>query len=691
MPAHRILFLHDTDLSLRRGAELTINQLIALGEKKGFVVACDLLDDFETVKNKVRSSNLVVVCSTSRCAFEKPLLQWIIDSKVKYAKIEFDYNFCARRTIICTVDPSQKMCCDGEKFHLYRDLFAHAALNIFQSPKHYESHEAFYGAAVQNHLIMPPTVEVDAITNCENKDETTIPFFGELSFLKGGAAYLEYAAQHPDKQFEVYGVNRMNQEVPANVVFRDMIPNEQVLEILGKTKYFFCQPYWPEPSGRLAAEAFLSGCEMIANDRIGTFSFDFYPDGIERAKREMKQAPENFWAAISKILNPNLIPIKKSEKILVHKTSGGLGDIFYCIPALYALKKAYVQVAFAVEPRLVSFFRKRLEGLTVVDETQSEAHENEYNKVIELGNYPAYMGGFKLPHAVKYHTHDRIGQHAIQHYIDAVAKEHIDVPIAVDFPYFNRETDFDHPYYTVHAGAGLLLKAWPIAHFATVINQIRGHFPNLGCKIIVGPDDPELSGLLENQSNVEWITGDLEEVAMALSGALFHIGNDSGISHLADAYNLPTVGIYGPTGPGAWGNFSENKEVIWGKTGTCDRNCDYEVLTTCSDRVCLSSIKTQTVMGTVFKLLQKAYPDWLETEILNPALETRRTEKDCTLTIDGNEFCLHFTDDATKEEVLQILSGDFFTQNPEMFLLLDFLREQHIIVAVPNFDRQITA
>jgi ADP-heptose:LPS heptosyltransferase len=691
MLARTILFLHDTDLSLRRGAELTINQLTALGEKKGFVVATDLLDDLESVKTKIIESDLVVINSTSRCTFEKQLLRFIIDSKKKYVKIEFDYNFCTKRTIACTIDLNQTMCCDGEKFHLYRELFAGASLNIFQSPKHYESHKDFYGAAVQNHLVMPPTVEVDAIRVSQTKDETTIPFFGDLSFLKGGKAYLEYAAEHPDMVFEVYGANRMNEPIPQNVFFKDMIPNGQVLEILGKTKYFFCQPYWPEPSGRLAAEAFLSGCEMIANDRIGTFSFDFYPTDIDRAKREMKEAPENFWDAISKILTVEKPTTKKSGKILVHKTSGGLGDIFYSIPALYALKSAYADVAFAVEPRLVPFFQKRLKGIEIIDETLSEALEKNYDKVIELGNYPAYMGGFKLPHAIKYHTHDRIGQHAIQHYIDAVAKEHSEVSIAIDFPYFNRETDFENPYYTLHAGAGLLLKAWPLANFSTIVEQIQQHFPDLGCKIIVGPGDPDPSEFLQDKSNIELITGDLEAVGTAFSGALFHIGNDSGISHIADAYNLPTVGIYGPTGPGAWGNFSELTQTIWGKTGSCDRKCDYEVLTTCADRVCLSSIKTRTVMGAVFKLLGQAYPELLETEILNPALETQLTESDVTLHIDGNEFCIHFTEETVKEEVLQILSGNFNMQNPQVLSLLDFLREQYIIVGLANFHKKMTA
>jgi hypothetical protein len=165
-----------------------------------------------------------------------------------------------RRNIICTVDRKYRLCCNTDKFHLYREVFAHSKLNIFQSPKHYQSHVDFYGEAVKHHMVMPPTVDVDAICVSETKDETTIPFFGELSFLKGGEAFVAFAEEHPEKRFEVYGPNKISKPIPDNVVFKEPISNEEVLEILGRTKYFFCKPYWPEPSGRLAAEAFLSGC-----------------------------------------------------------------------------------------------------------------------------------------------------------------------------------------------------------------------------------------------------------------------------------------------------------------------------------------------------------------------------------------------------------------------------------------------
>src|SRR5690606_26266793 len=221
-----------------------------------------------------------------------------------------------------------------------------------------------------------------------------------------------------------------------------------------------------------------------------------------------------------------------------------------------------------------------------------------------------------------YATHKRVKQHAIGHYIDAVLKFH---PQArrdhVNFPYFKRTPDFENPYYTMHAGAGFLLKIWPTENYATVIKRIREAYPILQCKIIQGPNDPNVLDYFDEKPDyVELVTGGMEDVGQTMSKALFHIGNDAGITHVAGAFNVPTVGIYGPTGPGSWGCFSQHSEIIWGKSGNCDLKCNYDVILNCENRVCLSSTTTEKVIGALYKLLQKAYPEISSTLVVNPYL-----------------------------------------------------------------------
>lgn len=679
----RILFLHDTDLSLRRGAELTINQLVQLGSRRGFVVETDLLGDFETSQRNILAADLVVVNSTSRCKFEKELIDFLCNEEIKYAKIEFDYNFCARRNIICTVDPKYKLCCDSGKFHGFRKLFSNALLNCFQSPKHFESHREFYGEAIQNVLVMPPTVDVDALKISQEKDDSVIPFFGDLSFLKGARAFVQFASENPNQQFIVYGQNKTDLLLPSNISFHEMIDNEKVLEILGKTKRFFCQPLWPEPSGRLAAEAFLSGCEIIANDRIGTFSFDFYPNDIGRAKREMKETPDVFWDRIEQIIGAEKPKMPSLGKVLVQKNSGGLGDIFFSLPAIKLLTNAATEVHFAVAPRLVNFLSRYLPDVKITD--QETANEKEFDTVIELGNYPAYMG-FKLPNALKYTTHKRIRQHAIRHYLDAVSKLHRDLEYQkVEFPYFPKNTNIEKPYFTVHPGAGFLLKAWPAAQFAQVIREIHERYPELDCVIVLGPDDPDPREFFDDIPDfIRTETGNIEAVGQTLSGAMFHLGNDSGITHLAEAYNIPTVGIYGPTGPGAWGSFAQDFETIWGKDGCCNLKCDYTVLVNCKDRVCLSSVSIQKVMGAVLQLLQKIFPEMDSELLIHPALEIKFGPNNCLLKRYNAEFTINFTNSETREKVVRLLGGNFDNLDQETLQLVEFLSQQHMIIQPPK-------
>ena len=686
---NNILFLHDTSLNTPRGAELTINQLISTGSNLNYNILTENLKDFEITKKNILKSNLLVVNSTSRCPFELELIDFILSLSIPYIKIEFDYNFCIRRNILCTVDRSIKSCCNPDKFHIYRKLFANAILNIFQSPKHYEAHYDFYGEAIKNYKTYPPTVDVDNLNISKNKIDDVIPFFGDLNYLKGGKAYIDYAEKHPEKKFPVYGKNYLRQIIPNNVEFHEPISNNEVLNILGRTKTFFCQPVWPEPSGRLAAEAFLSGCNIISNDKIGTFSFDFYPDNKAKAIDEMKAVLVDFWKEIDTILNNKKQNKSKSlGKVLVYKSYGGLGDIFFAIPAINKLANVSDSLSFAVAPRLVPFFSKHLKKILVINEEDAKKQENIYDNIYELGNYPAFRG-FDLPHALKYPTHKKVKQHAIQHYIDTVAKLHIEISSEYyGFPYFAKTKTITKKHFVVHHGAGFLLKIWPTEKYAQLIERLAIIYPHLDCKIIMGPNDPEIkSYFTKPMTHVSYITGGMEDVGEALSGALFHIGNDAGITHVAGAYNIPTVGIYGPTGPGSWGSFAQYNELIWGKKGVCNIRCNYDVILNCEHKICLNSVTINRVLEALYKVLQKAYSN--EESILktNPQATLDFGKNDCLIKLYDNEFLLEYHNKNMKSQVETLLKDEELidTNDENIKLVLDVLKQQHIIFNIPNF------
>ncbi|QNJ97185.1 glycosyltransferase family 9 protein [Constantimarinum furrinae] len=688
-----LLFLHDTSLATPRGAELTIQQLIKLGEEKGYTVVLDYLKNFEDTKTYIKKADLVVLNSTSRCNYELELAQYLIDVSTPYIKVEYDYNFCVRRNILCTVDRNVRSCCHPDKFHLFRNLFKGSALNVFQSPKHFEAHYDFYGEAVSNKLIMPPTVEVDRLKPSEEKDESVIPFFGDLNFLKGGHEYITYAEEHPEIKFMVYGRCQLRREMPPNLTFHDPVSNDEVLEILGKTKQFICKPVWPEPSGRLAAEAFLSGCEMISNDRIGTFSFDFYPDHKEQAIEEMKQAPENFYKEVAGILKNSEDKKQPSlGKVLVYKSYGGLGDIFFTIPSIYKIGEVSDALDFAVAPRLVDFFAKHLKGVRVVNEKEVRLQEDQYDNIYEFGNYPAFRG-YRLPHALRYPTHKKVNQHAIQHYIDTASKLHADIDNNMErYPFFERQPDMDNPYFVVHHGAGFLLKIWPTDKYAKLIERLSEIYPNLSCKVIMGPDDPDIEQYFtKKMPHVEFVTGGMIDVGNAMAGALFHVGNDAGITHVAGAFNVPTVGIYGPTGPGSWGSFAQFNELIWGKQGVCNILCNYDVILNCDHKICLNSVTVDRVLEALYKVLQRAYPNLENDLVVNPQTKFDTTENDCLITLGDQELLLEYHSDDMKRnvEALLIDKTDDFDNDADFKMVIDVLQQQHILFKLPKFQSKV--
>ncbi|HRV55478.1 MAG TPA: glycosyltransferase family 9 protein [Mangrovimonas sp.] len=652
-----ILFLHDTHLDLKRGAELTLTQLVSRGRQLGFHVSVDCLETFEQVKQEIQASDLVILSSTSRCQFEIDLLNFLLNSKIAFVKLEFDYNFCIRRNILCTVDSGIRNCCNTEKYHLFRTVFANAQLNIFQSPKHYQDHFLFYGEAVANHTVACPTVETEKLQISEEKT-AEIPFFGDLNYLKGGHAFLDYAEEHPNDKFVVYGEHKLRREIPDNVTFKEPIENEEVLRILGKTKKIIIKPVWPEPSGRLAAEAFLSGCELITNDRVGTWSFDFYPNDKEKALQEIAGTIDNLWNKFETILKqkkPREIQ-PKLGKVLVRKSYGGLGDIFFTIPSIYKLKTVSDEVTYALHPRLIGFFQKYLEGVKVVSET--EVDETAYDRVIELGNYPKFS---EVSNHLKYITSKKVKQHAIQHYIDGVARLHRNISNKNEgFPYFSKQTNVTEPYYTVHPGAGFLLKAWPASYFSNLIKEIKKFYPELSAKLIKGPDDPDISVHLEGVK-FSVVDGGIEDVGEAVSGALFHIGNDAGITHLAGAFNIPILTIYGPTGPGSWGAYSEHVELIWGKKGNCDLRCNYEVIINCQDRVCLNKVSHRQMFYRLVKLLSQMGYEPRDRYCFNPEFEMDQERESFIFKTTENEYLLevkdleslHFFENNLKDGILE--------------------------------------
>src|SRR5882724_8123204 len=103
------------------------------------------------------------------------------------------------------------------------------------------------------------------------------------------------------------------------------------------------------------------------------------------------------------------------------------------------------------------------------------------------------------------------------------------------------------PYAVLHPMASAPDKIWPHSHFLEIANHIeRG----LGLEpiFIAGPGES-----LEAFRRYPCVQGaSLEEIKSLLAGASLFVGNDSGPAHMAAAFGLPVVVLFGSSDPEIW-------------------------------------------------------------------------------------------------------------------------------------------
>jgi heptosyltransferase II len=106
-------------------------------------------------------------------------------------------------------------------------------------------------------------------------------------------------------------------------------------------------------------------------------------------------------------------------------------------------------------------------------------------------------------------------------------------------------------YVVLAPSASFQSKRWPISYFVALADKILER-TNLYVVILAGPEDKFCDAFNEIKSerllNLQGKTT-LKESMSVLAGSFFCIGNDSGMNHIAEAYEVPVLTIFGPTDP----------------------------------------------------------------------------------------------------------------------------------------------
>jgi ADP-heptose:LPS heptosyltransferase len=113
------------------------------------------------------------------------------------------------------------------------------------------------------------------------------------------------------------------------------------------------------------------------------------------------------------------------------------------------------------------------------------------------------------------------------------------------------------PFAVLHPFASAAHKAWPAERFVALARNLReSHALDV---VIIGGQGDDYAPFGE----FECLQGaPLREVKALLAGASLFVGNDSGPAHMAAAFGLPVVVLYGSSDATVWAPWRTQSEII---------------------------------------------------------------------------------------------------------------------------------
>jgi heptosyltransferase III len=115
-------------------------------------------------------------------------------------------------------------------------------------------------------------------------------------------------------------------------------------------------------------------------------------------------------------------------------------------------------------------------------------------------------------------------------------------------------------YAVLHPFASTPDKQWPAERFCEVARYLK--LWNITPVFLCGPADDH-----SPFSAHQVFQGSLSEAKAVLSRALAFIGNDSGPAHIAAAFGVPSVVLFGTSNPAVWGPWRTESEIIVASDG----------------------------------------------------------------------------------------------------------------------------
>jgi len=178
---------------------------------------------------------------------------------------------------------------------LVKNLYEKSVLNVYLSPLHRRVTETLLDIEdMPPSYILRPLIDTKRFRNLGIERDIDYLFVGVIGEAKGLDAMRERFRDE-----DIYFIGRCAPGVKLDFGrYLGHVPYKQVPYFMNRAKNFVFIPRWPEPQGRVVAEASLCGCNIIGNENVGALSFDMdlsCPDSYSGVEEE-------FWQTIERLI-----------------------------------------------------------------------------------------------------------------------------------------------------------------------------------------------------------------------------------------------------------------------------------------------------------------------------------------------------------------------------------------------------
>jgi heptosyltransferase III len=274
-----------------------------------------------------------------------------------------------------------------------------------------------------------------------------------------------------------------------------------------------------------------------------------------------------------------------------------LGDCVLTTPAIHLLKcfRPDLELAVAVEARFACVFEGNPDISAIVDPTMRAVrllrpalclnlHGGSTSARLTALSGARHRAGFghfshqfiynhRIPRAQVILGEER-PVHTAEHLASAVFSLGVPIQPIPRARLFAEPERRDRPYAVIHPFASQVAKTWPAPFFLQVAQHIKREL-DLEPVFINGPGE-DLSPF---QMWPAVANPTLARTKQLLAGASLFLGNDSGPAHMAAAFGLPSLVIFGASDPHTWSPWQTPSKILVSK-GPIDSISSDQVIAT---------------------------------------------------------------------------------------------------------------